>query len=92
MISDYEEKTITAMTNAMVEVIQGSSDINPMQAMMLVGYAARQVVRDLSRAMMLDPQQAIITSLGAMLPEAYLKALTSANQIRQTASGCGGSM
>lgn len=91
MINDFEKKTIMAMTNAIMDALHDSG-LNPMQAMLLVGYAARQVVWDISSAMLLDPKQAIITSLGAMLPEDYIKALTSPAQPKQPSNGCGGSM
>ena len=86
MVKDIEMKTIAEMTEVMVKILH-ENGINPMQAMNLVGYAARQVVTDISRSVLLTPEQAIITALGGMLPEGYLRELAGSAQ--RPSDGCG---
>ena len=86
MVRDIEMKTIAEMTEVMVKILR-ENGINPMQAMNLVGYAARQVVTDISRSVLLTPEQAVITALGGMLPEGYLRELSG--QASQPSNGCG---
>ena len=86
MVRDIELKTIDEMTEVMVKILRDNA-INPMQAMNLVGYAARQVVTDISRSVLLTPEQAVIIALGGMLPEGYLRELSG--QASQPSKGCG---
>lgn len=86
MLRDIEMKTIAEMTETMVKVLR-ENGINPMQAMSLVGYAARQVVADIGRSVNLSADQAVIMSLGAMLPSGYLFNL--AGSAGRPADGCG---
>ena len=86
MLRDIEMKTIAEMTETMVKVLR-ENGINPMQAMSLVGYAARQVVTDIGRSVNLNADQAVIMNLGAMLPEGYLRAL--AGRGSRPSDGCG---
>lgn len=79
MVRDDELKVIAAITDAATQIIR-ENGINPMQAMTLVGYAARQVVTDISRSISLSPDQAIITALGGMLPLGYLQEMVSRGQ------------
>lgn len=79
MVRDVEQKTIAEMSEMMMKAIH-ENGINPMQAMSLVGYAARQVVTDISRSIELGQDQAVIMSLGAMLPEGYLRELRNGGQ------------
>lgn len=85
MVREIEQKTIAEMTETMIKILH-ENGINPMQAMSLAGYAARQVVTDISHAIDLNPDQAIITSLGAMLPEGYLHELRNGGQ--KPSCGC----
>lgn len=86
MVRDIEMKTIAEMTEKMVDILR-ENGINPMQAMNLVGYAARQVVTDISRSVFLTPEQAVIIALGGMLPEGYLHELSC--QAPQPSKDCG---
>lgn len=86
MVRDPEQKTIAQMTDAMLAILRENA-INPMQAMNLVGYAARQVVTDISRSVYLAPEQSVITALGSMLPEGYLRELSGKES--QPSNGCG---
>ena len=86
MLRDIEMKTIAEMTETMVKVLR-ENGINPMQAMSLVGYAARQVVTDIGRSVNLNADQAVIMSLGAMLPNDYLRALAGSDS--RPSDGCG---
>lgn len=86
MLRDIEMKTIAEMTETMVKVLS-ENGINPMQAMSLVGYAARQVVTDIGRSVNLNADQAVIMNLGAMLPEGYLRDL--AGSAGRPTDGCG---
>lgn len=85
MVREIEQKTIAEMTEMMMKAIH-ENGINPMQAMSLAGYAARQVVTDISHSIDLNPDQAIITSLGAMLPDGYLRELRNGGQ--KPSCGC----
>lgn len=86
MLKDIEMKTIAEMTETMVKVLR-ENGINPMQAMSLVGYAARQVVADIGRSVNLSVDQAVIMSLGAMLPNDYLRELAGSGS--RPSDGCG---
>lgn len=86
MLRDIEQKTIGEMSEMMVKVLR-ENGINPMQAMSLIGYAARQAVTDISRSVLLSPEQAVITALGSMLPADYLRELSGSNQ--RPTDGCG---
>ena len=86
MLRDIEMKTIAEMTEMMVKVLH-ENGINPMQAMSLVGYAARQVVTDIGRSVNLNADQAVIMNLGAMLPEGYLRELAGSGS--RPSDGCG---
>lgn len=86
MLKDIEMKTIAEMTDMMVKVLH-ENGINPMQAMSLVGYAARQVVTDIGRSVNLNADQAVIMNLGAMLPEGYLRELAGSGS--RPSDGCG---
>ena len=86
MLRDIEMKTIAEMTEMMVKVLR-ENGINPMQAMSLVGYAARQVVTDIGRSVNLSADQAVIMNLGAMLPEGYLRDLAGSSA--RPSDGCG---
>jgi len=83
---DIEMKTIDEMTEVMVKILR-ENGINPMQAMNLVGYAARRVVTDISRSVLIAPEQSVIMALGGMLPEGYLRELSG--QASQPSNGCG---
>ena len=85
MVRDVEQKTIAEMSEMMMKAIH-ENGINPMQAMSLVGYAARQVVTDISRSIEIGQDQAVIMSLGAMLPEGYLRELRNGGQ--KPSCGC----
>ena len=87
MLKDIEMKTIAEMTETMVKVLR-ENGINPMQAMSLVGYAARQVVADIGRSVNLSADQAVIMSLGAMLPNDYLRELAGSGSRPSDACGC----
>ena len=54
MVRDIEQKTIAEMTETMAKILS-ENGINPMQSMNLVGYAARQLVVDISRSVCLEP-------------------------------------
>lgn len=86
MLKDIEMKTIAEMTEMMVKVLR-ENGINPMQAMSLVGYAARQVITDIGRSLNLSPEQAVIMNLGAMLPDGYLRDLAGSGS--RPSDGCG---
>ena len=86
MLKDIEVKTIAEMTEMMVKVLR-ENGINPMQAMSLVGYAARQVVTDIGRSVNLSADQAVIMNLGAMLPNDYLRDLAGGGA--RPSDGCG---
>lgn len=86
MLRDIEMKTIAEMTETMVKVLR-ENGINPMQAMSLVGYAARQVVTDIGRSVNLNADQAVVMSLGAMLPNDYLRELAGSGS--RPSDGCG---
>ena len=86
MLKDIEMRTIAEMTEMMVKVLH-ENGINPMQAMSLVGYAARQVVTDIGRSVNLNADQAVIMNLGAMLPEGYLRELAGSGS--RPSDGCG---
>lgn len=86
MLKDIEMKTIAEMTEMMVKVLR-ENGINPMQAMSLVGYAARQVITDIGRSLNLSTDQAVIMNLGAMLPDGYLRDL--AGSAGRPSDGCG---
>lgn len=79
MLRDNELKVIAEMTDAANQIIR-EHGINPMQAMTLVGYAARQVVTDLSCSVGLSQDQAVIIALGGMLPLGYLQEVASRGQ------------
>ena len=87
MLRDIEMKTIAEMTETMVKVLR-ENGINPMQAMSLVGYAARQVVTDIGRSVNLSADQAVIMSLGAMLPNDYLRDLAGSAGRPADGGGC----
>ena len=86
MLKDIEMKTIAEMTEMMVKVLR-ENGINPMQAMSLVGYAARQVITDIGRSVNLSADQAVIMNLGAMLPNDYLRDLSGSGA--RPSDGCG---
>ena len=86
MLKDIEMKTIAEMTEMMVKVLR-ENGINPMQAMSLVGYAARQAITDIGRSVNLNADQAVIMNLGAMLPEGYLRELAGSGS--RPSDGCG---
>ena len=86
MLKDIEMKTIAEMTEMMVKVLR-ENGINPMQAMSLVGYAARQVITDIGRSINLSTDQAVIMNLGAMLPDGYLRELAGSGS--RPSDGCG---
>ena len=89
MIRDNEMKVIVEITEAVNKVIC-ANEINPIQAMTLVGYAARQVVTDISRATSLSQNQAVIIALGSMLPLGYLQEIASQGQTpKEDVCGCG---
>ena len=79
MVREIEQKTIAEMTEAMIKILH-ENGINPMQAMSLAGYAARQVVTDISHSIDLNPEQSVIMSLGAMLSDGYLRELRNGGQ------------
>ena len=85
MLRDFEMKTIAEMTETMAKVLR-ENGINPMQAMSLVGYAARQLVTDIGRSVNLSADQAVIMNLGAMLPNDYLRELAGS---ARPSTGCG---
>lgn len=85
MVRDVEQKTIAEMTDTMMKILH-ENGINPMQAMSLAGYAARQVVTDISHSIDLNPDQAVVMSLGTMLPEGYLRELRNGGQ--KPSCGC----
>ena len=87
MLRDIEMKTIAEMTETMVKVLR-ENGINPMQAMSLVGYAARQVVTDIGRSVNLSADQAVIMNLGAMLPNDYLRDLAGSSRVPSDGCGC----
>lgn len=87
MLRDIEMKTIAEMTETMVKVLR-ENGINPMQAMSLVGYAARQVVTDIGRSVNLSADQAVIMNLGAMLPNDYLRDLAGSARPALDGGGC----
>lgn len=84
MVRDNEQKTIAEMTDLMVKVLR-ENGINPMQSMTLVGYAARQVITDISRSICISPEMGVIVALGGMLPDGYLREMCN-NQL--PAGGC----
>lgn len=86
MLKDIEMKTIAEMTEMMVKVLR-ENGINPMQAMSLVGYAARQVITDIGRSVRLSADVAVIMNLGAMLPDGYLRDLVDSGS--KPSDGCG---
>ena len=86
MVRDNEQKTIAEMMELMVKVLR-ENGINPMQAMSLVGYAARQVITDIGRSINLSTDQAVIMNLGAMLPDGYLRDLAGSGS--RPSDGCG---
>lgn len=87
MLKDIEMKTIAEMSEVMAKVLR-ENGINPMQAMSLVGYAARQVVTDIGRSVSLSIDQAVIISLGAMLPNDYLCELKGSGRVPSDGCGC----
>lgn len=87
MVRDLEQKTIAEMIEAMAKILNDNG-INPMQSMNLVGYAARQLVVDISRSVCLEPDQAIIVALGGMLPKEYLRALYESSKLPSNGCGC----
>lgn len=84
MVKDIEQKTIAEMTEMMAKILN-ENGINPMQSMNLVGYAARQLVTDISRSVCIDSNQAVVIALGGMLPNDYLRALCENSR---TPAGC----
>lgn len=78
MFKDLEMKTIAEMADMMSKIIH-ENDINPMQGMTLVGYAARQVVANIGNSMNLSPQQSVIIALGSMLPNGYVQEMLCGN-------------
>ena len=86
MLRDIEMKTIAEMTEVMAKVLR-ENGINPMQAMSLVGYAARQLVTDIGLSVNLGADQAVIMNLGAMLPNDYLRELAGSGS--RPSDGCG---
>ena len=73
-------RSISEMQELMVKVLR-ENGINPMQAMSLVGYAARKVITDIGNSINLSTDQAVIMNLGAMLPEGYLRELAGSCRV-----------
>ena len=87
MLRDNEMRTIGEMQELMVKVLH-ENGINPLQAMSLVGYAARQVITDIGRSIKLSADMAVIMNLGAMLPEDYLRELSGQQSLPSNGCGC----
>ena len=74
MLKESEMNAVTTMSDAMKKILT-DNDINPLQALSLIGLAARKTVSEIGCEMHLMENQAIVIALGGMLPIGYLAEL-----------------
>ena len=74
MLEEVEAKTLECLVQQIREVLY-NSDVNPLNGMNLIALAARRVITDIASDTMISKDEAIIKSLGAMIPKEYMIAL-----------------
>lgn len=74
MLEEVEAKTLECLIQQIREVLY-NSNVNPLNGMNLIALAARRVITDIAVNSMLSKDEAIINSLGAMIPKDYIMAL-----------------
>lgn len=85
MFEEVEAKTLECLVQQTREVLY-SSGVNPLNGMNLIALAARRVIVDIANDTMISKDEAIIKSLGAMIPKEYLIALMHGNEAKRNGS------
>lgn len=82
---EVEAKTLECLVQQTREILY-NSDINPLNGMNLIALAARRVIVEIAADTMLSKDEAIIKSLGAMIPKEYFMALMRGNEVKRNGS------
>lgn len=85
MLEDVEVKTLECLVQQLREVLY-NSNVNPLNGMNLIALAARRVITEIANDSMISKDEAIIKSLGAMIPKEYLIALIRGNEAKRNGS------
>lgn len=85
MLEEIEAKTLECLVQQIREVLY-NSNVNPLNGMNLIALAARRVITDIANDSMISKDEAIIKSLGAMIPKEYIIALMRCNEGKSNGS------